>query len=93
MLASSWTIVHPISESSPFNGWNQEIIEELKVELILQIDAYDQTYSQQIHTRTSYKYDEIIWGAKFRSVLGSNDGGQSVLRLAEFDDYDLTPLS
>lgn len=93
MLASSWTVVHPIGDDSPFIGWNKEIIEELKVEMILQVDAYDQTYAQQIHTRTSYRYDEFIWGAKFRSVLGSNEDGQSILRLDEFDDYDLTPLS
>lgn len=93
MLASSWTVVHPISENSPFVGWNMDILEELKVELILQVDAYDQTYSQQIHTRTSYRYDEFIWGAKFRSVLGSNEEGKSILKLDEFDDYDLTPLS
>ena len=93
ILASSWTLVHPFTENSPFTGWNEEIINELKIEMILQIDAYDQTYAQQIHTRTSYRYDEFIWGAKFRSVLGSNNEGQSILRLDEFDHYDLTPLS
>lgn len=93
MLASSWTIVHPFNEESPFTGWSKEILEDLKVELIVQLDGYDQTYSQQIHTRTSYRYDEFIWGAKFRTVLGSNDDGQSILKLDEFDDYDLTPFS
>ncbi|MGB0391685.1 MAG: ion channel [Salibacteraceae bacterium] len=92
MLASSWTVVHPISENSPFIGWNKDTLSDLKIEMILQVDAYDQTYSQQIHTRTSYRYDEFIWGAKFRSVLGSNEDGQSILKLDEFDDYDLTPL-
>ncbi|MFT4754570.1 MAG: inward rectifier potassium channel [Salibacteraceae bacterium] len=93
MLATSWTVVHPISENSPFIGWSKETIKELKVEMILQIDAYDQTYAQQIHTRTSYRYDEFIWGAKFRSVLGSNEAGQSILKLDKFDDYDLAPLT
>lgn len=93
MLVSSWTIVHPISDTSPMKGWNLEMLKELNVELFLQVDAYDQTYSQQIHTRASYKSDEIIWGAKFRKVLGSNDKGEAILKLDEFDDYDLMPLS
>ena len=92
MLVSSWTIVHPITDSSPINDWNVEMLKELNVEFFLQIDAYDQTYSQQIHTRASYKSDEIIWGAKFRKVLGVNHKGESILKLDEFNDYDLVPL-
>ncbi len=92
MLASSWTIVHPITEDSPFSIWKEEQLNEFKIEVYLQIDAYDETYAQQIHTRTSFKFDEFIWGAKFHSILGHNDKGQATLQLNKFNDFDLVEL-
>jgi inward rectifier potassium channel len=92
MLVSSWTIVHPITENSPLANWGAQKSEDRDLEIYLQIDAYDETYSQQIHTRTSYKFDEVVWGAKFKPILGNNDQGQATLNLEFFHDYDSAPL-
>lgn len=88
ILASSWTIVHPITENSPLQKWSKKQFENRNVEVLLQVDAYDEAYSQQVHTRTSYKFPEIIWDAKFKSILGHNQHGEATLHLNQFHDYE-----
>lgn len=71
-LATSWTIVHPINDKSPFY---QMTIEEFNIsepEFILQLKVYDNSYSQDTFTNTSYRKDEIIWNGKFEKILLSN---------------------
>ena len=92
LLASSWTIVHPISENSMLNTLSQTELDTLDLEILLHIDGYDETYSQQIHTRTSYKFNELVWGAKFVSILGHNTDEQATLCLDKFNDFDLVSL-
>lgn len=92
MLVSSWTVVHPITGESPLANWDQQKSEDHDLEIYVQIDAYDETYSQQIHTRTSYKFNELVWGAKFKTILGHNESGQSTLNLELFHDYTSVSL-
>jgi inward rectifier potassium channel len=92
MLVSSWTIVAPLDEDNMKFLQSAENIRSHKVELLLQINAYDETYSQQIHSRTSYTCDEIIWGSKFSSILGHDENGDAILRLDKFDEYIMIDL-
>tara|TARA_R110002050_G_scaffold204327_3_gene339775 strand:+ start:19285 stop:20256 length:972 start_codon:yes stop_codon:yes gene_type:complete len=92
LLASSWTIVHPITDKSVFYNLTEDDLKPLDIEMFLHIDGYDETYSQQIHTRTSYKFNELVWGAKFVSILGRNEQNQATLGLDKFNDYELVSL-
>src|SRR5204862_7044209 len=65
----SWTIVHPIDEASPLAGKSRENLEEVQAEILELLTGVDETYEQTVHARTSYRADEIIWNAKFRSVF------------------------
>ena len=71
---------------------SKESMEIAKVELLLQLDAYDETYSQQVNSRTSYKYDVVIWGAKFSSILGNNEDHEAILNFDKFDHFDTVEL-
>ena len=45
--------------------------EEFKLsepEFMLQLKVYDQSYSQDTFTNTSYRKEEIIWNAKFEKI-------------------------
>ncbi|OYU94852.1 MAG: hypothetical protein CFE21_14280 [Bacteroidetes bacterium B1(2017)] len=92
-LSLSWTIVHPIDEKSPIYGLNQADLEELQPEIILMFKAFDDTYSQNIHTRLSYNFKEIIWGAKFDPMYKRSESGFStVLELNKIGQYQLMEL-
>jgi len=66
----SWTIVHPIDADSPLRG-NRSAEEMLACdsEFLVLLNGFDETFSQQVHTRTSYKGGEIVWGARFRNLF------------------------
>jgi inward rectifier potassium channel len=65
----SWTVVHPIDEKSPLLGWTAERLRAAEAEFLILLSAYDETSAQTVHVRSSYKADEVVFGAKFRSIL------------------------
>ncbi len=64
-FALSWTVVHPINDDSPLNGFTEKDLIESDAEFLILLKAFDDTFSQTVHSRASYKYDEVIWGARF----------------------------
>jgi len=60
-----WTVVHPIAEDSPLFGKTPENLERLQAEIMIMLRGVDDTFGQTVHSRYSYRYDEIVWGAKF----------------------------
>jgi inward rectifier potassium channel len=76
----SWTIVHPIDEHSPLADWSGEDLAECDAEFLVLLNGFDETFSQTVHTRSSYKSGEIVWGAKFVSMFNPprEDGVVSV---------------
>jgi inward rectifier potassium channel len=77
----TWTVVHPIDESSPLYGKTAEELERLQAEVLILIKAFDDTFSQMVNSRYSYRYDELVWGAKFSPAFGIDDNGNMVLEV------------
>ena len=69
----AWTIVHPIDETSPLNTCSLNDLRALDAELLILLNGFDETFSQTVHTRSSYKVDEIVWGATFRNMFNPID--------------------
>ncbi len=70
-----WVIVHPIDESSPLFGVTKEEFDNSDPEILILITAIDETFSQTVHARTSYKHTEILWGVRFADIfLPTHDG-------------------
>jgi inward rectifier potassium channel len=69
----SWTVVHPIDADSPLSRWTGEDVAECDAEFLILLNGFDETFSQTVHTRTSYKADEIVWGARFTSMFQPKD--------------------
>jgi inward rectifier potassium channel len=65
----SWTIVHPVDETSPLAGKSPEDLERDEAEILVLLTGVDETFEQTVHARTSYRADEIVWNARFRSVF------------------------
>ena len=41
--------------------------------------AFDDTFSQTVQARYSYRFDEIVWGAKFASAFDVDENGNLTL--------------
>ncbi|HMT29734.1 MAG TPA: ion channel [Bacteroidia bacterium] len=85
LFPTSWTIVHPIDEESPLFGADQNDLEEMKIEIIILLKAFDDTFSQTIYSRTSYHSKEILWGKKFLPMFNVKPTGQTVIDLRKID--------
>jgi inward rectifier potassium channel len=68
-FALSWTVVHPIDRRSPMWGLTQKDLLETDAEILILLTGTDETLSQVVHSRSSYKADEIIWGARFANMF------------------------
>jgi inward rectifier potassium channel len=64
-----WTVVHPIDAASPLSGYTREAIEQTQGEILVLLSGIDEALEQSVHARTSYRADEIIWNARFRSMF------------------------
>lgn len=92
-LSLSWTIVHPIDDKSPFYGLSKEDIAGTDMEIMVYIKAFDEVFSNNVVTRTSYISSEIVWGAKFKMMYHpSDDKNKTILELDKINDFDLVPL-
>jgi inward rectifier potassium channel len=71
----TWTIVHPIREKSPLFGKTSQDLERMQAEVLIMMKGFDDTFGQTVHARYSYRYDEIMWGAKFVSAFDVEQSG------------------
>jgi inward rectifier potassium channel len=74
-LALTWTLVHPIDETSPLWGMTAADLERLQAELLILIKGFDDSFSQVVHRRYSYRFDEIEWSARFGKVFSVSPAG------------------
>jgi inward rectifier potassium channel len=75
---SLWTIVHPITDISPLLSLNETDLFEKDVEFIIMIKAFDESSSQTVYSRSSYKPSELRWGEKFVYVNKLEKNGISI---------------
>lgn len=86
-----WVIVHPIDKNSPLSNVTPEELEKSDAEFLVLLTAVDDTSSQTVHARSSYKYDELVWGAKFSDIFTTNTGemGIDVRKLHDIEPAEL----
>lgn len=86
-LALTWTVVHPIDESSPLFGKTQQDMEQKQTEVIVLLKAFDETFSQSVRARYSYRFDEVTWNARFTPAFEFDQTGDMVLNIDKVGDY------
>ena len=92
-LALSWTIVHPIAETSPFYSFTKEDIAAADIEIMVFVKAFDEVFSNNVVSRTSYVSSEIIWGARFNMMYHpSEDRNKTILDMNKLNDFSLVLL-
>jgi inward rectifier potassium channel len=80
-LPLTWTIVHPIDEDSPLWEKTPEELSRLQAEALILIKAYDDSFSQTVVVRYSYRHDEMLWGRNFAPAFFVDAGGDLVVDL------------
>ncbi len=74
----AWTVVHPIDEKSPMFGLTKEDFEKKDAEILMLLSATDETFTQIVHTRSSYKTEDIKFGHKFANIYNQVESGEPI---------------
>lgn len=74
----SWTVVHPIDEKSPMFGMTEADFRSTDAEIMILLTGTDETFSQVVHARSSYKPEEILFGHRFVNIYNPIDESGTV---------------
>ncbi len=87
-LTLNWTIVHPITEDSPFYNFSVEDYANINGEIIVFIKAFDDMFSNTVVDRSSYTLKEVVVGAKFLPMYHrSSAGSKTILEVEKLNSF------
>ena len=93
-LTLNWTIVHPITETSPFYNFTEEDFKSAQGEILVYVKAFDDMFSNIVVTRTSYTLNEVILGAKFDPMYHrSKNENKTLLHLDKLNSFSQAALN
>ncbi|MEO9966030.1 MAG: ion channel [Reichenbachiella sp.] len=87
-LPLNWTLVHKIDDDSPLFDLDQDTLENGSAEIMILIKGFDDTFSQIVHSRFSYTWEEIVWGGKFVKPYFNDDEGITHLDADLIDKFE-----
>mgnify|MGYP000123784981 CR=1 FL=1 len=93
MFPLNWTIVHPIDEKSPLYHKSAEDLEKMDVEFIIMLKAYDDTFAQHINVVHSYKFQQMVIGAKFERMYHVDEDGRTILEIDKINCFKRVALN
>lgn len=77
-LPLAWTVVHPIDENSPLYGLTEADFQKRDAEVLILLSGTDETFAQLVHTRSSYKPEDIKAGYVFANIYNAVDNNQPI---------------
>jgi inward rectifier potassium channel len=92
-LNLSWTIVHPINENSPLYNLTKEDYQNSEGEVLVFLKVFDDMYSTTVVKRTSYSFNEIVFGAKFLPMFyKSENQNKTELHIDKLNSFEKIKL-
>jgi len=92
LLTLNWTVVHPLDDKSPLKDMTPDDLKKTEAGFAVLLRAFDDTFSQTVHSRTSYQHDDIVWGARFKPAFDRDEDGRIVLDLSRISEYSNAEL-
>lgn len=84
-----WTVVHPIDDASPLNGWDDVRLRDAHAEFLIQVAATAEIYSQVVRVRGSYLAEEVIFGARFVNILEEPESGGPTIDIRRIGEIEM----
>jgi inward rectifier potassium channel len=94
-LPLTWTVVHPIDEASPMRGETSASLRDAQAEFLVLLSGFDETVSASVNQRTSYIFDEVLWGARFANafLITTTRGEKIAFDMRQFDKVERMPVT
>jgi inward rectifier potassium channel len=89
-LSRSWTVHHPIDDTSPLRGETPASLAAKEIELQVMVIGLDDISMQTVHAGHRYFAKDILWGARLADVLSETPDGHLLLDLRRFHHIEPT---
>jgi inward rectifier potassium channel len=89
---TTWTIVHPIDEDSPMRDFSKKDLLAMEAEVVILLKAFDDSFSQTVYSRSSYKAEDMVVGAKFVNIYGQNAKGITTVDLHRINEHVMVEI-
>ena len=90
----SWTVVHPITDKSPLFGETAESMANSDAEFLVYLKATEESFLQNVSVRASYRFNQLVWGAKFVPMFdGAHFDGKVKLDVNSVHNFENVKLN
>jgi len=89
----SWTVVHPIDDSSALKDVSMKELADGNAEFSVLVKAFDDTFHQQVYARYSYLMNDMVEGVKFVPTYSQAADGVIEMDFEKFDHYAAIQLN
>lgn len=86
-----WTVVHPITADSPLAGTTPDGLRATEAELLVLVNAHEETFSTRVIARASYLWDDVRWDVRFASVFAGGTDGVLAIDVDRLDRTERLP--
>jgi len=90
IFPNTWTVVHPITESSPLRDATPASCAADEARIVVSVIGLDESYSQTVHARHTYVPAEIMWNARFVDVVVRGPDGEVHIDYSHF--HEVVPV-
>ena len=80
----SWTIMHPIDETSPLYSATPESLAKTRAMIMVSFSGIDETVSQSLHAPYSYSARDILWSHRFADIMYQTPEGHQYIDYTYF---------
>ena len=75
ILATGWTVIHRMDESSPLHGLTPDNVEKRLVMLLGVLKATDAILLHEVHAWSMWRPSHLRWGVRFQAMSNRSDEG------------------
>ena len=86
-----WVVVHPIDDASPLANVTHEQFLASDAEILILLTAVEEDFGQNVHARSSYLADEVVWGGRFADMYLDTDDGSMGVDMRRLHHIDAVP--
>lgn len=87
----SWTIMHPIDETSPLWQATPDSLVSTRAILAISLNGIDETVYHSLHAPYTYAANDILWNHRFVDIFHQTPEGHQCLDLRYF--HEVEPLN
>jgi inward rectifier potassium channel len=85
-FALSWTLFHPIDESSPFFGKDEDALSESEINFVVSIVGFDEASGQIVRARDVFAAQDVHFGQEYVDFVWVDEQGLRHIDYAKIDE-------